>query len=1129
MRSLNFEYLRPNYAQLAVLGAFAEQYAHPDPASSLVKLRSFAESVVQFIYIKLSLPEPYGGGLHDLLQEASFAAAVPRVIQMKLDVLRRRGNKAAHGERASTEIALGCLKEAHDLGRWLVVQFNKFNPADLQDYQEPQPGGTVGASKGQLKREKKELLQQLNARQAELDALMAELAETRERAARLDSSPAELQQQLETGIEAAHELELSEAETRQRLIDDMLYDAGWHVPKSGSNSAVAVEFEVEHQPTNTGKGYADYVLWGDDGKPLGVVEAKKTANDARDGMNQARIYADGLEKMFGTRPVIFYTNGFDTYIWDDAQNQVPRRVWGFYSKDSLHQLHFQRTRSTPSAGIPPKTEIIDRLYQLEAVKRVTERFDQGHRRALIVLATGTGKTRLAIALTDVLLRANRVKRVLFLCDRLELRKQAIGAFKSHLPDASRIVVKSDTAHERNHQIYFATYPAMMKCLETFDVGFFDLIIADESHRSIYNKFRDIFLYLDALQVGLTATPIQFIERNTYGLFGCEDRDPTAHYSLAEAVEEDYLVPPRVQTFTTGFQRKGIKYVDLDEDQRRQLEEQLANAQAADYEAQDLDKHIFNKDTNRQILRNLMENGQRDTSGQRPGKSLVFARSHDHAVLLKGLFDEMYPQYGGKLCQVIDHYEKRAEQLIDDFKGQGQTNDITIAVSVDMLDTGIDVPEIVNLVFAKPIKSFVKFWQMIGRGTRLRRDLFGPGEDKKFFTVFDHWGNFQYFGESYVQPNPTPSRSLMQQLFEARVELASDALQKANMPAFEVLIDGIRDMLLGLEASGTIAVKERRKDIKGITEGQVLESFAPETRSKLTHDLAGLMRWIDVPYDDLAAYRFDLFVLEIQAEVVKPSGRIADLRGRLTATLDQLKMHLNQVRAKADAVARVRSDEFWDGVTFEALEEAREQLRSIMRFREAAAKPRNSPKIIDVKENRDTEENAEFAVRMDGLDQIAYRKRVEEVLDELFDEAPVLQKIKAGQPVTPLELSELAKLVLTRDPALRLERLTEDEETTAVNLEVAIRKVIGLDAEEVDRHFAVFLQGHAHLNAEQIQFLRLLKKQISRRGAVTLEELWEMPFTAFHPDGINGVFNDSAQVDAIIRIVEAFEHPPQPGD
>ena len=363
------------------------------------------------------------------------------------------------------------------------------------------------------------------------------------------------------------------------------------------------------------------------------------------------------------------------------------------------------------------------------------------------MATGTGKTRVAVALCDALIRARWVRRILFLCDRRELRKQAYNAFKDYLPGEPRTLITADTAHDRDKRIYLATYPAMMKCYQTFDVGFFDLIIADESHRSIYNRYRDLFAYFDALQVGLTATPVQFVSRDTFGMFRCEAGDPTFNYGFAEAINHvpPYLVPFEVQTHTTPFLREGIRYSQMTREQRDKLEAEDPEPALVEYDREVVDRRVFNKDTNRLILRNLMEQGIRDGTGSRVGKSIIFARDHNHAVLLQALFDEMYPQYAGSFCRVIDHYDPRAEELIDEFKGLVDRPKLTIAISVDMLDTGIDVPGIVNLVFAKPVYSYVKFWQMIGRGTRLCPNLFGPGKDKTHFLIFDHWGNFEWFG------------------------------------------------------------------------------------------------------------------------------------------------------------------------------------------------------------------------------------------------------------------------------------------------------------------------------------------------------------------------------------------------
>ena len=414
---------------------------------------------------------------------------------------------------------------------------------------------------------------------------------------------------------------------------------------------------------------------------------------------QAYDYANGLEQEYGVRPIIFYTNGYEIYLWNDANGEPNRKIYGFYTKSSIEYMHYKNVHMKKLGGFAPKKEIAgDRGYQIEAIKRVNERFTSKYRKSLLVMATGTGKTRVAAAIIDLLVKADWVKRVLFLCDRRELRKQAHNTFKEYLPNLNQVYVSRNTFKDKDKRIYLATYPAMAKYFDSFDVGFFDLVIADESHRSIYNRYRSLFSYFDALQLGLTATPVNFVERNTYELFNCKEKDPTFYYPYELAVEENYLSDFTIIKHTTKFLREGIKYNQMSDEQKNELENQVEDPEIIDYTKYQVDKRIFNKETDREILRNLMDNGMKIEDNTRLGKSIIFARNHKHALLLNELFDEMYPQYGSKFCAVIDNYVDRAEQLIDDFKGQGNNNDLTIAISVDMLDTGIDIPEVVNLVF-----------------------------------------------------------------------------------------------------------------------------------------------------------------------------------------------------------------------------------------------------------------------------------------------------------------------------------------------------------------------------------------------------------------------------------------------
>ena len=439
------------------------------------------------------------------------------------------------------------------------------------EFQEPSPIGIETESKAKLKEQKKSILEKLATQEIQLQAMLTELEQTRTQAQVAEQQLADFTASTANAQKAADIFQFDEATTRKRLIDTLLTEADWQVDTNGkSTDQVGQEVEVGHQPTTTGKGRIDYVLWDDNGKPLAVIEAKKAAENSEKGRTQARLYADGLEKESGQRPVIFYTNGFDIWIWDDKQNYTPRKIFGFYSKDSLQYLVYQRKSRQALNTLTPKPEIAGRLYQIETIKRVTERFSKQYRKGLIVQATGTGKTRVAISLTELLIRAGWVKRVLFLCDRRELRKQAKGAFNDFLNEPL-VTVGASTANDRQKRIYLATYPAMSKVFQSFDVGFFDLIIADESHRSIYNVYGDIFRYFDCLQVGLTATPVEFVTRNTFQLFECENQLPTAYFAFERAVDEGYLVPFKVQTYTTDFLRRGIKYGQLTEEQRQEAD------------------------------------------------------------------------------------------------------------------------------------------------------------------------------------------------------------------------------------------------------------------------------------------------------------------------------------------------------------------------------------------------------------------------------------------------------------------------------------------------------------------------------------------------------------------------------
>ena len=1128
MNSQNFEFIRKKWPELASLGGFAEAYAYTDPTSSLVKLRAFAEYLTKDIYADLNLPKPIRATFIDLLNESAFRTVAPKVILDKLHAIRMQGNKAAHGESVKSQTAVWLLKEAFDLARWMAVNFEKVTPTTLPAFITPKKPEQM-VSSAEAERRRRGVLEKLAAQEAELNTILLELEETRAKAKAAEKEASELKQLGIMASASADVLKFDEATTRSRIIDGLLASAGWDIAEGESSTdEVGKEIEVDQQPTSSGKGFVDYVLWDDDGSPLAVIEAKKASVDPERGRKQAKLYADSLEKSSGQRPIIFYTNGYDIWLWDDASGYPPRKVYGYYSKDSLQYLvKFQRANRTPLSEISPRENIANRLYQMEAIKRVSERFEDKYRKTLIVLATGTGKTRVAISLTDVMVRAGWAKRVLFLCDRRELRKQAKNAFTDFLPSEPTKVVNSRVTGAANERIFVATYPAMMRVYQSFDVGFFDLIIADESHRSIYNVYGDLFHYFDALQVGLTATPVDFVTRSTFNLFNCEGQLPTANYDLEEGVTDGYLTPFEVFEHTTQFLRDGIRLDGLTKSQIAELEEQGEDPSQYDFSAEQIDKAIYNKDTNRAIIRNLMENGIRDGYGQDIGKSIIFCRNHEHAILMSRLFDEMYPQYGGNFCQVIDNYDPRAEQLIDDFKGLGDNSDLRIAISVDMLDTGIDVPEIVNLVFAKPVRSPVKFWQMVGRGTRLCEDLFGPGLDKTVFRIFDHWGNFERFETGYQPAEPRQSKSLLQLLFEERIALAEAALRKSEVDVFDLIIKLIKADVADLPED-SVSVREKWRERRAILEEGRLKQFAPATVAMLRTTMSPLMQWRTTRGFG-EAHAFDLLVARMQVAVLSEAASLDDFKIEFFERLDRLQMHLNPVREKAETIKLAKSEAFWTDVTVQDLETIRTPLREIIHYRVKDAGAALPAKIIDVSEDESGILTGRRSTSLRSVDMKAYKQLVEAELKKHFETNPVLKKIRAGDPVSPEDLQALVSLVLTQNPDVTRRDLEDFFQSTAMPLDMAIRSIVGLDPAAVKSKFSEFVINHPKLTAKQTRFLALLQNHIVKFGFITIDRLYDQPFTVVDSDGPEGIFDRREDVDDLMKIINLFAPSPLDDD
>ncbi|WP_268408536.1 DEAD/DEAH box helicase family protein [Alteromonas sp. a30] len=1140
---MNFEHIQNKWPELHQLAAFAEDYVISDPQSALVKLRCFAEKVVGYLYKELRLPVFPNSNIYDKLISDDFTSVVPSLITDKLHAIRKSGNQAAHEGKVDQQQAIWILKESYFVASYLFMAYAGGQQEDCPEFtidyfkeRQTKPKDQSGA---EFVKKNKQLEKQLAENKARLKKALEELeaAKKAQKLAQIEAS--KLKQAIDT--EKANQIQarnkqitssfnFNEAETRDRIIDMDLRAAGWNVSlDKTSTDEVGKEVKLPHQPTNTGNGRADYVLWDDDANPLAVIEAKRTRESVEKGREQAKIYADALEKQFGQRPVIFYSNGYDIRILDDAQGYNSRKLYGYYSKDSLQYLIKQRTLKKDLNQTPIDTDVAGRMYQMETISRVCERFANKHRKSLIVQATGTGKTRVSIALAKRLLDAGWAKRVLFLCDRKELRKQAANAFNEFTKEPLYVVGKSKKEAASSARVFIATYPGMMRIFQKYDVGYFDLIVADESHRSIYNIYGDIFKYFDALEVGLTATPVEMVSRSTCQLFGCDFKMPTANYPLEQAIEDGNLVPYKIVSFTTKFLREGISKDNLTDEQIAQLEEQGVDPNELDFDAKEIDDAVKITGTNEAILRNLMEKGLRDVDGQLPGKTIVFARNIAHAELMVNLFAEMYPQLGSNFCRVIHSKYERAEALIDDFKST-EENSIRIAVSVDMLDTGIDVPECVNLVFAKPIKSKVKFWQMIGRGTRLCKDLYaggekGEGKDKTHFLIFDHWDNFEYFDMDPEEEDVKQSKSLTQKLFESRLLLAETSLKKADVTTFDEVIKLIHQDVCSLDMN-TIAVRDNWQVVEACKDAKYLNQFAPETKASLYEHIAPLMQWRNI-MGQSEAYKFDNEIAIIQTMLYTDPSQIDLARQALMVKIEKLQMHLNEVRAKASFIADIQKAEYWQNLTasidgFETLETSRKALRGVIHLREKGIQPLSKEVILDIKEDEADYQITQRPTKIVSIDYQIFRQEVEKTLAPLFETESVLQKIRAGSPVTEDDIARLNALVHIQNPNVDLNTLKEFYPDSTASLDKILRTIVGMDKEAIEQNFTHFMQQtHTHMNAKQQRFIGLLKNHLVRYGVIKIDQLYDAPFTQVHDMGLDGVFSE-AQADVIEQFIKQFD-------
>jgi len=1138
----NFRFLQKEWPDIQREATEAESLVYASPKACAIICRSALEKAVLWLYANdPELTEPYDRTLSSLMHAQCFKDILKPSLFNEINLVRKFGNNAAHGSTVKSAEAMVAVKNLFRFLSFLALYYAETEPI-ISAFDE----GLIPS--GERKDLRLEELRQLETKlEVQNDRVRLEREELEKKASEIEAMRQELLAREAEVLarkeerEKTHVVErdipalVPEHLTRKLYIDQTLREAGWDNLREGYE----LEYEVRGMPASTnpsGVGYADYVLWGENGRPLAVIEAKRTMVDSRSGRHQATLYADCLERMHGQRPIIYYTNGFETFLWDDTFGPE-RRVHGFMTRDELQLAIDRRKDRTDIRQFRVNTSIVGRKYQMEAIKRVAEEFVrtdergslvQGGRKALLVMATGSGKTRTAAAIVDMLTKCNWAKRVLFLADRNALVTQAKNAFSEHLPHLSAIDLTKEK-EVSDTRLVFSTYPTVMNKIDGvrtddnrfYGVGHFDLIIIDEAHRSVYQKYGAIFDYFDALLVGLTATPKKEIDHNTYGLFEIEDDNPTFAYELDSAVSDGFLVPPKAMSVPVKFLRQGIKYSELSEKDKEEYERKFGDPTLEEAPEEigsaALNQWLFNTGTVDIVLDHLMQNGIKVQGGDRLGKTIVFAKNHEHAIFIEERFNRNYPNYKGHFLRVIDNYESKAQDLLEKFVDHSADNDPQIAVSVDMMDTGVDAPRVVNLVFFKQVKSLTKFWQMVGRGTRLYPNLFGPGEDKEHFAIFDFCENLEFFEVNPEGIEGNMSKGMVQRIFELKLDVAVLIREKdsptsderelaehyvAQLHAQTAQLDHQRfDVRMKLRHAEHFSHRENWADLSA---GDIAD--IKEHLSRLMLPEAG---------DHELSRRFDLVVLAIQTALLEGRDGTRHIT-RVISTAKALtkKGNIPAVAARMPLIGEVQTEKFWNEVNPKRLEELRVSLRELVKFLD-----REKQEIVYTNLEDEIQGNlvSEKPLIQWGKNLKPYRDRVEAYLRKNQHHLTV-QKLRTNQPITASELEELERILFDGD-----ERGTKEDFTKEYGdrpLGQFVRSILGMERPAAMAAFAEFIQ-RGNPTGAQITFIDNIITHLEQNGTISATMLFEPPFTDVNDQGLMGVFDDADSV-RVISIIEEVE-------
>ena len=922
--------------------------------------------------------------------------------------------------------------------------------------------------------------------------------------------------------------------TRKEIIDNRLKQAGWNV---SDHTQVIEEFDILVEKDLAQEGvapykkhqFSDYVLLGKDGKPLAVVEAKKTCVDAAIGREQAKQYCNHIHTIHGGNlPFCFYTNGHDIFFWD-LDNYPPKKVYGFPTRDDLERYTYIRKGRKALTGEYINTKIAGRDYQIAAIRAVMEAIEKRKNRFLLVMATGTGKTRTCIALVDVLMRTGWAERILFLVDRIALRDQTLDAFKEFLPNEPRWPKQGESEITADRRIYVSTYPTMLNVIrneeKSLSPHFFDLVVVDESHRSIYNTYREVLDYFNTITLGLTATPTDVIDHNTFQLFDTEDGVPTYAYSYDEAVNHipPYLCNFQVMKIKTKFQDKGISKRTITLEDQKKLMLEGKEIEEINFEGTEIEKKVTNRGTNALIVREFMEESIKDSNGVLPGKTIFFCMTKAHARRMEDIFDALYPEYKGEIAKTLVSEDPRVYGkggLLDQFRNNDMPR---IALSVDMLDTGIDIRELTNLVFAKPVYSYTKFWQMIGRGTRLLE----PSKIKPWcplkdnFLILDCWDNFEYFkltprGKELKSQIPLPVR-----LFGVRLEKIKKAIELSKTEILQKEIENLRKQVNNLPQN-SIVILDAKNELHRLNEGNFWNNLSVDKIEFLHSVVKPLFRTVsDV---DFKAMRFEKDIVEVSlAHLSNETAKFGTLKLSIMEEISELPLSVNIIANEAQLIRQSQTNHYWATITEKKFDELIEKISPLMIYRESVIP--FGPAKFNFKDFISEKEYVEFGPQHEALSIAKYRELVEQKVNELVLSNPLLQKIRDGKEITAKEAEQLAEELHNEHPHITVDLLRKVYNHRKAAFIQFIKHILGIEIlesfpESVSKSFENFFMEHSYLNSRQLDFLNLLQTFLIEKGEVEKRDLISAPFTRIHPYGIRGVFSNT-EIEEIISFIKKF--------